>query len=306
MQQLIVRCFLYNQCNLHCKFCIQKENGIIYPNIQLIQNIGKYFFKQFENQIRNYKIKKIKFIFQGGQILDDNLQQIHNSFYILNDKINKLFKYQTIEKYIISNGMFVNYNNVKNLLQNINAKVILNYQPIDRYINKYQKQTFFNTTDFLNNNNLLYKFKSLLTNNTIKYYLNGNTQLFQLNKKYNKDIIFSYYIANQKTKQFKLTEKLLKEFFIYALNNNYQNISSTIKNLKTNNLYNKENLLKYNLQKNTFQQIYTQEIINNAQQKLKCNSCKFNNNCSKFDFNLISSPLYITKKCPLKQAFEND
>jgi hypothetical protein len=63
------------------------------------------------------------------------------------------------------------------MLNELNAKIIFSYDPIDRFIIKAQKNTFLSTLEFFYQENRIDSLNILLNKKTIKKYIENDSEI---------------------------------------------------------------------------------------------------------------------------------
>lgn len=337
-RQINVIISLFYACNQNCKFCNQLQYNRRDCSISesfILSCINK-LYQMFIAQAKFSTFDKLNIIFEGGQIFSDiHIHQLYQLLETIKKHIDVCFLNKQIEIKFISSGIFLNRENVLDILNLFNAKLILSYDPSDRFLIKAQKKTFINTLQFFAKHNKIDSFNTILTKPNIDAYINNDSEIVNLCKSYNLTINLLYYIPNQNYKLFLPTQQDLYNFYKFAIKSNWQkicpqiyNIMRGIKNYK-NGVEITERYCKclntYRI--NSHLQNYTMDCINclsneinyklenisnniaeniilNGQKKYKCNSCKYKMNCIMPCWNLLNNNLVDTKQCPLYKIIQ--
>lgn len=239
-KQLTIIISLHGYCNLRCRFCYQCYNQIYPKTFDMVhyQTCIQKLWKQFYRQFAFNKYKKINFIFQGGELFLDHLSEnIIQEFETIKKHINNYFNRFNYSIRVISNGLFSNRQHILNFLNYLNATVIFSYDPTDRFLNENMKQKYINTLDFFSKHNKIDSFNILLTKKNIKEYINGNSQIQDLCKKYNVNFNILNYIDNQNSQIYKPSAQELRHFYKYAFNKKWHLISNDLMDIKNKKIY---------------------------------------------------------------------
>lgn len=219
---------LFNNCNLHCRFCFDRGKH---------SNIDIEFFKQIPSIISKVLIKRnddflttrnhLEIHLMGGEMFMDSLDDsVFDAYYDLCNDINRCINTISngnvdVSYVCVTNGIFTNTNRVDSFLKSINATVSMSYDPIGR----------FNTDDELNlmKSNFIH-YKSLgignnlsitLTKETIDAYINGLGDIDLLKTS---DVDLNCYTPNQLYKELLPSEDDYFNFYKWCVDNRLFNI----------------------------------------------------------------------------------
>lgn len=332
---------LFGICNLHCKFCNQRHNKNYPQNISgdFFQNCIPLLWKKLHMQFWKKRITKINFVFQGGQIFFDILNiSLYQKLVFFKNQINTIFKNIDYKITFISNGIFLNRDNVLNVLNMLNAKIIFSYDPVDRFLIKQQKKTFFDTLNYFYKQKKIDSINILLNKKTIYSYINDDSEIKKLCKKYNTTVNLKYYIPNENESIYNINSNDIYNFYSFALKSDWKSICpeileiiKAINNIKLNiklvkrhctcsntyrinqvtNEYSNNcmtcNINNSDINLEKYDQNQGKNIILNGLYKNNCNVCSYKYNCIMPCWNVILSKHYnVQQICPFKRVIQEN
>lgn len=328
---------LFNLCNQKCKFCNQLQvNKLNSISEQIVVSYIPKLYKILFEQAKLYNISKINLLFEGGQIFTDLIDDdFYQCFNIIKKQIDVCFQLKPVQIKFITSGIFLKRQRILQILNKLNASLILSYDPCNRFLVKTQKKTFLDTLQFFSKYNKLDSLNTVLTKPNINAYINDSSELFNLCKKYNLKINLLYYIPNKNYELFLPSQEDLYNFYKFAINSDWKSLCQPIHNIirginnykndvkfterycnclntyrinpqnqkYTSNCINcLSNKANYNLQ--NISEIQSENIILNGQIKYHCNSCKYKMNCILPCWNLLNNNLFKTQNCPLYRIIQ--
>ena len=232
-KKIEVQCLLHTQCNLRCKFCFEtKEKGIRENNC-----INLDYIKQLPDQVtallldktRTANIDMIEISMMGGEIFSDNLPDSMFDVYreFANSIRNKLrAEIPNIEcKFkCLSNGVYKNHKRVEAFLREFNARLILSYDPVDRFTSDKQKEIWLNTFNYFNNKKeFALTISAVLTKRSIAAYIDVDDIFEKIG-----NVIFidgNIYVPRLDYEEYLPNDDDIFNFYKWALDNGKFNIS---------------------------------------------------------------------------------
>ena len=176
-----IQCLLHTHCNLRCKFCFETKSGGIRENNKINVDYIRKLPKIIERSIiPRYKRKNgiVEISMMGGELFSDDIpDEIFDEYYnfasAMKEMIHENYPDATIRFKCLSNGVYKNLDRVIQFLDSFGSKIILSYDPIDRFSCDQQKQIWKETFDYFKNKE---KYKLtlsiVLTKKTILEYFN--------------------------------------------------------------------------------------------------------------------------------------
>ena len=153
-----IRFQLFEHCNLSCKFCSETEYMGIrnnqYIDTEYMRSLPGIVYHTFNEKIDPSVDNIISLCFMGGELFSDDIpDEIFDEYYNFAKVLVNIFDEKGIQvKFtIISNGIYQKYERILQFINTIGARIILSYDPIDRFSCDQQKQIWKETFDYFKN-----------------------------------------------------------------------------------------------------------------------------------------------------------
>jgi hypothetical protein len=183
-RRIEVQCLLHTLCNLRCKFCFEtKEKGIREDtkiNIDYIKNLPNEVVELVLSKIGEGNISKVEISMMGGELffdsLPDSVFDLYREFaYSIQSKLKEKIPGIECKFKCLSNGIYTNHKRVENFLREFGARLILSYDPVDRFTCQSQKDMWFNTFKYFKDKpEFKLTLSAVLTKKTIDAYIDGD------------------------------------------------------------------------------------------------------------------------------------
>ena len=171
---------LHTRCNLRCKFCFETKSGGIREDSQLsipfIRRLPSEIKTTILPTMHKYDIRYFNMNIMGGELFSDDIpDEIFKEYETFCKELIRLFEVEDIQvKFTaVSNGIYENYNRITDLLQKFNMRIILSYDPVDRFSCDRQKEMWFNTYHTFRNCGIKTLVSTLLTKRIMHEYMYG-------------------------------------------------------------------------------------------------------------------------------------
>ena len=133
---------LFETCNLNCKFCFERHNVPI--NKEAILKSASIITDGILQDLIDYNIQQLYLRYWGGELFQDSIDDSLFECYIKVDSLIKQIikeKLPNIQVHTnwMSNGVWHNWERVKNLLIATDGKIGFSYDPIGRYFSEEQR-----------------------------------------------------------------------------------------------------------------------------------------------------------------------
>ena len=207
---------LFEHCNLACSFCSQNHNS--FEGVESIPE--KYFaIKSVYENLRSQNKEQFSFHFMGGEILSDSVSnQILSKIESLILRCQKSF--ENSEFLITSNMIWSDKDRVKQMLDRLEIKLAVSYDPAGRF-NTTQLEQFMSNVeyfkDYITTVNII-----LTAPNIYKFLGNDITGFDYLYNNFN--IYFDYYTPEKNASINCPTDVELLDIFKY-LSSNYPKVA---------------------------------------------------------------------------------
>ena len=177
-----VQCLLHTLCNLNCKFCFEtKEKGIrenTNINIDYIKKLPDEVVKSILPIMKENEIKAFSLYLMGGELFSDNISgEIFDIYTEFAHAIRSKFNDESIECVfnVVSNGIFTKRKRVEDFIREFKVRLILSYDPMDRFCSNQQKELWYETFSYFKNiGEFEIALSTLLTKRNIDAYITGD------------------------------------------------------------------------------------------------------------------------------------
>ena len=331
---------LHTRCNLRCKFCFETKSGGIREDSQFsipfIRSLPSEIKTTILPTMHKYDIRYFNMNIMGGELFSDDIpDEIFKEYETFCKELIRLFEVEDIQvKFTaVSNGIYENYNRITDLLQKFNMRIILSYDPVDRFSCDRQKEMWFNTYHTFRNCGIKTLVSTLLTKRIMHEYMYGapffeyiekdvfiDTNIYVPRLDYQEylpsdDDIYNFYKWCIDTGHFNV------ETLFNLLQNRLQKISATehcfckYSTMFTEDFVTKNCVLKYsNISPEEFYPKFikrpTEENCNDCHrelglQKRGCYCCEHYEYCPKMCWSaIIGNMVSISNRCPYARIYE--
>jgi hypothetical protein len=240
-----VQCLLHTLCNLSCKFCFEtKEKGIREDtsiNIDYIKNLPNEVVNVILPVMKENDIKTFSLYLMGGELFSDNISDsIFDLYYEFSHGIKAQFEKSNIKCVfnVISNGVFTNRELVEKFLRLFDIRLILSYDPIDRFNCDNQKDIWYDSFRYFKDKGFDIALSTLLTKRNMNAYISGD-RVFD---KIDPDIFIdsNIYVPRLDYHDYLPGDDDLFNFYKWALDNQKFNISDINSILKHSHICQQE------------------------------------------------------------------
>ena len=342
-----IQCLLHTHCNLRCKFCFETKSGGIRENnkinVDYIRKLPRDIFDTIFPTMQKFNIVYFNMNIMGGELFSDDIpDDIFDEYYnfasTMKEMIHNNYPDATIRFKCLSNGVYKNLDRVIQFLDSFESKIILSYDPIDRFSCDQQKQIWKETFDYFKNKE---KYKLtlsiVLTKKTILKYFDdplfttlGNmiytdTNIYVPRLDYQEylpsdDDLFNFYKWCIDHELFNIS--MVHNLFIAAIHN----INTSSCGRKSDFIFGEDFLKKYNsdfvdkcteespIPKDEYYGYYSDEIKDVCDcarykrpiglQKRGCFTCEHFKYCPKMCWTQILFQHYPIGECPFKRTID--
>ena len=342
-----IQCLLHTRCNLRCKFCFETKSGGIREN----SKINLDYIHELPNIIESTIVPRyhrktgiVEISMMGGELFSDDIpdeifKEYEQFATSMKDMIHRNYPEVTIRFKCLSNGVYQNLDRVTKFLDTFQSKIILSYDPVDRFSCNRQKEMWFNTFQYFKS---IEKYKLtlsiVLTKKTIEKYVSDDIYFLKLGNMIYTDT--NIYVPRLDYQEYLPSDDDLFQFFLWCIKHRLFNVS-TVHNLfiaaihgintsscgsKSDFIFGEDFLQKYNehfvnkcteespISKEEYYGIFAKDIkdvCGCAQykrplglQKRGCLYCEHFKYCPKMCWTQILFQYYPLMECPFKRTIE--
>ena len=218
---------LFETCNLHCKFCFERHNKPV--DIEKLKTYPDKIVNGVREDIIKYHPQLFVLKFWGGELFFDALpDSIFDVYYNLYSEIkNKILTeipWMEFEVSWLSNGVWTKRDRVVNLLEKTNSKLALSYDPLERFSNEDELNTWKANFEYFKEKKLLNFIAITLTKQNIYKYIEGDEIIKQVPLDMQIDV--NYYAANPGWEKYIPSDEDLYAFFKWCVDNKQFNVAA--------------------------------------------------------------------------------
>lgn len=218
---------LFEACNLHCKFCFEghRNNKV---DIDKIKEAPQIIFKEMKEELTKYpSIKNLNIRLWGGELFYDALKdEVFEAYKWLVADCRNLFSKEFPNLKLsfswLTNGVWKNWERIKDILDYSKGVLGFSYDPADRFPNRAAEELMIANTWKAYREGYVSNLSITLTRETIKQYISGQSSI-DLFPPIGIDV--NYYTANPNYEKFVVDDESLYQFFKWALNKRLFNIN---------------------------------------------------------------------------------
>lgn len=212
---------LFEACNLHCKFCFEahRNNKV---DLDKIKNAPYEILQAAKDDFIKYpSIKTLNVRLWGGELFFDALKdQVFDAYKDLVKLTRELFAENFPEVKVrfswLTNGVWTNWQRVKDILDYSQGVLGFSYDPADRFSTEKQKNLMIENVKRFVDLGYTANLSITLTKQTIKAYIENDNDFDQFPKGIKYDI--NYYTANPGWENLVVEDDDLYCFFVWAVN----------------------------------------------------------------------------------------
>ena len=218
---------LFETCNLHCKFCFERHNKPV--DIEKLKTYPDKIVNGIREDIIKYHPQLFVLKFWGGELffdaLPDNIFDVYYNLYSeIKNKILTEFPWMEFEVSWLSNGVWTKRDRVVNLLEKTNSKLALSYDPLERFSNEDELNTWKANFEYFKEKKLLNFIAITLTKQNIYKYIEGDEIIKQVPLDMQIDV--NYYAANPGWEKYIPSDEDLYAFFKWCVDNKQFNVAA--------------------------------------------------------------------------------
>lgn len=215
---------LIDSCNMACDFCFENQKGkITEEENDKIMAILPRVIEYMKPIIKDGFYNRIDLKLWGGELFFDALPDW--IFDIYRKFIFELEKALPVPFTIVflSNGMFEKYDRVDKLLSDVNGNISISYDPVGRYKNDKQRETFLRSLAHFKETGKLESVSVTLTKPTMEAYVKGDT-IYDTYIPDNLQVIVNFYVPNSSWKEYVPSWEDYYNYYKWAIKNYHFNI----------------------------------------------------------------------------------
>ncbi len=327
---------LHTHCNLRCKFCFETKSGGIRENnkinVDYIRKLPRDIFDTIFPTMQKFNIIYFNMNIMGGELFSDDIpDEIFDEYYNFAKVLVNIFDEKGIQvKFtIISNGIYQKYERILQFINTIGARIILSYDPIDRFSCDQQKQIWKNTFDyFKNKHHIRVLISTLLTRRTMYEYQHNDRMLLDTDRSIFVDT--NIYVPRLDYHEYLPSDDDLFNFYQWCIDHELFNLSDINNIIAHKHICNQEWFFVFEeakepslsdclegavIPKDEYYGEYWNKINGHEVECLKykqpigilkrgCYSCEYFNTCSEMCWTQILFQHYPLGECPIKRIYE--
>jgi hypothetical protein len=211
-------CSVFNNCNLHCKFCFQDHSSLKrFDQIRSeMKTIPDILIKFLQDESKKYTINKVHFKMWGGELFYDAIpDDFFDSYYQI---YKRLVDSGIAEMHPtwLTNLTYKKTSRVYELVKATNGNLCVSFDPIDRFSTPEEEQLFTKNLKEFSRKDIDKSFSITLARKAINKYIHSS---WNDSLKYRTDI--SYYTPGANWKEDIPDDEDMYNFFRWTIDHQY-------------------------------------------------------------------------------------